>query len=84
MLWVQRNNQYSDGAKAKFATEADGRLVAYAKVHDLKVVTQEQPRPESRSRVLLPDVCKQFQVRYQDTFAMLKVLGARYQYTARD
>ena len=29
MLWVQRNPQYFDRAKAKFATEADGWLVAY-------------------------------------------------------
>lgn len=46
MLWVQRNHQYFDRAKAKFATEADGWLVAYAKVHGVTVVTNEQPRPE--------------------------------------
>ncbi len=28
MLWVQQNSQYFDRAKAKFATEADGWLVA--------------------------------------------------------
>lgn len=32
MLWVQRHPQYYDSAKAKFATEADGWLVAFAKV----------------------------------------------------
>ena len=45
MLWVQRNGQYFDRAKAKFATEADGWLVAYAMVHGTVVVTNEQPRP---------------------------------------
>jgi hypothetical protein len=29
MLWAQRNPQYFDSAKAKFATGADGWLVAY-------------------------------------------------------
>lgn len=78
MLWVQRNHQYFDRAKAKFATEADGWLVAYAKVHGVTVVTNEQPRPESRNRVLLPDVCAQFDVPYKDTFLMLRELSLRF------
>ncbi len=78
MLWVQRNPQYFDRAKAKFATEADGWLVAYSMVHGTMVVTNEQPRPDSRNRVLLPDVCDQFNVRYKDTFLMLKEVGLRF------
>ena len=81
MLWVQRNPQFFDTAKAKFATEADGWLVAYGRVYGMEVVTNEQPRPESRNRILLPDVCARFEVRYHDTFAMLKALGARYHYS---
>jgi hypothetical protein len=77
MLWVQRNTRYFDRAKAKFATEADGWLVAYSMVHGSVVVTNEQPRPESRNRVLLPDVCEQFKVTYKDTFVMLRELGIR-------
>lgn len=80
MLWVHRNAQYYDDAKAKFATEADGWLVAHGIVHGIEVVTNEQPRPESRSRVLLPDVCDQFHVGYHNTFEMLRALGARYNY----
>ena len=79
MLWVQRSAQYLDRAKAKFATEADGWLVAYSMVNGSTVVTNEQPRPESRSRVLLPDVCVQFNVVYKDTFAMLHVLGIQFE-----
>jgi hypothetical protein len=78
MLWVQRNARYFDRAKAKFATEADGWLVAYSMVHGTAVVTNEQPRPESRNRVLLPDVCAQFNVTYKDTFVMLRELGVRF------
>ncbi|MGB0723237.1 MAG: DUF4411 family protein [Gammaproteobacteria bacterium] len=81
MLWVQRNPQYYDNAKAKFATEADGWLVAYARVHGMEVVTNEQPRPESRNRILLPDVCNAFDVVFHDTFAMLKTLQVSYEYT---
>jgi hypothetical protein len=78
MLWVQRNTQYFDQAKAKFATEADGWLAAYAMVHDVTIVTNEQPRPQSRNRILLPDVCIQFNVTYKDTFYMLNDLAVRF------
>ena len=78
MLWVQRNSQYFDRAKAKFATEADGWLVAYSMVHQTVIVTNEQPRPDSRNRVLLPDVCVQFQVPYKDTFVMLRDLALQF------
>ena len=33
MMWVQRHPRYFDHAKAKFATRADGWLVAYGQVH---------------------------------------------------
>jgi len=79
MLWVQRNPQYLDRAVAKFATEADGWLVAYAMVHGTTVVTNEQPRPQSTTRVLLPDVCDHFQVARSDVFNMLKTLEVRFE-----
>jgi hypothetical protein len=78
MLWVQRSPQYVDRAKAKFATEADGWLVAYSMVNQTIVVTNEQPRPESKARILLPDVCAQFEVPYKDTFLMLRELAVRF------
>jgi len=81
MLWVQRNTQYLDQAKAKFATEADGWLVAYAMAHRVTIVTNEQPRPGSRNRILLPDVCTQFNVVYKDTFFMLTDLAVQYKWS---
>ncbi|EAZ99662.1 DUF4411 family protein [Marinobacter sp. ELB17] len=78
MLWVQRNSQYFDSAKAKFATGADGWLVAYAMVNGSTIVTLEESRPESRNQVKLPDVCLQFGVVYQDVFAMLRALQVQY------
>ena len=72
MMWVQRNPEYFDHAKAKFATGADGWLVAYARMHDATIVTNEQSAPESRKEIKLPDVCKQFGVRSDNTFAMLR------------
>lgn len=80
MLWVQRHPNYFDQAKAAFATKADGWLVAYAKVHGVCICTNEQPAPGSRKEVKLPDVCDQFGVMYEDTFAMLKALQVRYEF----
>lgn len=78
MLWVQRSTQFFDNAKAQFATSADGWLVAYAKVHNAVVVTNEQPRAEAKSRVPLPNICEAFEVTYLNTFAMLTALSARF------
>ena len=80
MFSVQRNPQYQDSAKAKFATGADGWLVAHAKVNGHVIVTNEQPRPEARNQIKLPDVCEKFGVGYQDSFGMLKALQIRFHY----
>lgn len=80
MLWIQRNPQYYPAPKAQFASGADGWLVAFAKVHDLTVVTLEESRPESRNQIKLPDVCIHFDVSYTDPFLMLRNLGIHYGY----
>lgn len=78
MIWIQRHPAYLDHAKAKFATGADGWLVAYAQVHGAIVVTNEQPAPASKKDVKLPDICDEFNVPRQNTFEMLRVLGAQF------
>lgn len=77
MTWVQGQSQYTDAAKAEFAKEPDGWLVAYAMAKGRIVVTHEVLRPDVRARVPIPNVCEAFQVRYIDTFAMLRELGVR-------
>ena len=81
MMWVQRHPNYFDHAKAKFATGADGWLVACAQVRGATVVTNEQPAPASRKDVKLPDVCDEFRVPRQNTFVMLRALGAQFDWT---
>ena len=78
MLWVNCHRQYRDEAKAKFASGADGWLVAHGVVREETVVTNEQPSPESLRVIKLPDVCGQFEVEFEDTFAMLRSLGVQY------
>lgn len=81
MMWVQRHPEYFDHAKAKFATGADGWLVAYAQVHGTTVVTNEQPAPTTRKDVKLPDVCDEFGVARENTFYMFRALGAQFDWT---
>ncbi|MDQ8201488.1 DUF4411 family protein [Pelagicoccus sp. SDUM812003] len=81
MMWSQRHTRFTDAAKAKFASGADGWLVAYCRVYGTTVVTNEQPAPESKKEIKLPDVCDEFSVRYEDTFSMLHRLGAQYRFT---
>ncbi len=78
MLWIQRHPGYFDYAKAKFATGADGWLVAYARVHGMTVVTNEQAAPDSKREIKLPDVCNQFGVAYENTYSMLRHLGIQF------
>ena len=78
MMWVQRNPQFFDSAKAQFATGADGWLTAYALVNGGEVVTLEGSRPDSRNQVKLPDVCIRFGVPFQDVFSMLRNLQVQY------
>jgi hypothetical protein len=78
MTWVQDNGLFLPQAKDEFARVADGRLVAYAKAHDLVVITQEVFAADSRKRVPIPNVCRQFDVPYDDTFSMLRALGVRF------
>lgn len=76
--WVQNKPQFNPAAKSKFATVADGWLVAYAIACNALVVTHETDRPEAKSRVHLPNVCRQFKVPYMNTWGMLRQLGVHF------
>ena len=78
MRWVQSQNQFSDAAKADFASGADGWLVAYARANGCVVVTQEVLNPDVKRKVPIPNVCRAFNVPWIDTFTMLRNLGVRF------
>lgn len=78
MNWVQAQSQFSDAAKAKFADDPDGWLIAYAKAKDCIVVTHEVLAPDARRKIPIPNVCRAFNVRFIDTFEMLRTFGVRF------
>lgn len=72
-----KKEQYSENAINEFLQEdnADAWVIAYAKYRELIVVTHEVFNPNSKKRVLIPNVCKEIKIEYIDTFAMLKKLN---------
>jgi predicted nucleic acid-binding protein len=76
MQWVQ-SRDFHTSAKIKFATDADGWLVAMAKQTGYTLVTHEA-RSDAKARVPMPNVCDQFGVRYCNTFEMLRALACSF------
>ncbi len=52
-------------------------MIAYAMAHHCTVVTHEIPAPYSR-KIKIPDVCRNFNLDYMNTFEMLHNVGARF------
>ncbi len=75
MAWVADRDQYTTAAKHRFASGADGWLVAFAIACRGVVVTQELPAPHARNSVKIPEVCEEFGIEYVDTFTMLRALN---------
>ena len=75
--WVYNQSQFSDPAKAEFASVADGWLVAYAAQNEMTVVTHEEYAPEAKRKVPIPNMCLEFDVAYQNTFEMLRDLRVK-------
>ncbi|MCH9031171.1 MAG: DUF4411 family protein [candidate division Zixibacteria bacterium] len=76
--WVDTKRQFRTFAKAEFAQGADGWLIAYASVNDFDVITQEKYDPDTRKRVPIPNVCKEFKVNFLNTFEMLTKLNVAF------
>lgn len=77
MAWVN-GRDFTPAAKAKFATDADGWLIATAKQEDYCLVTHETRKVGAKGRVPMPNVCDEFGVSYCNTFEMLRELGCCY------
>ncbi len=55
-----------------------GLLISFSKVHGYTVVTYEAYNTYARRKVSIPHICREFNVEYKDTFAMLRGLNARF------
>ncbi len=78
MEWVQNNTQFKSAARAAYANDPDAWLIAFAMAKHNVVVTQEEFVAQVQRRVPIPNVCRQFNIEYMDTFAMLRALGVKF------
>ena len=76
--WVEDNEQFLLRAKTEFLRVADGWLAAYAQVRGATLVTDEKFDPAVKRRVPLPNICREFNVSYANSFTMLRYLGVRF------
>jgi len=79
---VRHDPTYSEQAIERFARGADGWLVAHAHVFGYTVVTLEKYEPESKKSVKIPNICREFDVPYTDTFVMLRSLEVQFAWPA--
>ena len=79
MQWAYNQAQFTDAAKAEFASEdnADAWLIAHALAKGCVVVTHEQFNANVRSKIPIPNVCQTLGVQCVDTFQMLRALGVK-------
>lgn len=78
--WASGLGQYNNAALAEFAraSNADPWLASTAKFHDCCVVTQEGSRPNSVSRIMVPDVCISQSIDTCGTMEMFRRLGLTF------
>ena len=63
---VNDNERYTQSAKDEFASIADSWLCAYALAYEATIVTLETYQAGVKNRVKIPNVCKEFDIRYID------------------
>ncbi len=78
--WAQAHPQYTDAAKAEFASVSDAWIIAFAKAKNLTLVTDERYDAKIKRRIKIPNVCKapDFSIACITTFDMLKALGVKF------
>lgn len=69
--------QYRQEAVDEFMASADLKLIAHAMVSGATVVTREQPAPDSKKKIKIPDACNEFRVSWTDPFGAYRALGLR-------
>ena len=69
---------YRQHVIADFMSGADPFLVGAAAEHKHTVVTHETPAGASRKKVKIPDACSRLGVVCENTFDMMRALGARF------
>jgi len=80
MKWANEQTQFTQAAKDEFARadNADAWTIAYASTHNCILVTQEVLNANIRSKIPIPNVCEAFDIKYIDTFTLLRELNFKF------
>lgn len=73
--YVYSNDLFLDRHRRRFSNGADPWLIAQAAVDHGTVVTREISQPLSRAPKI-PDICKEFDVKFTTLLGVIKILGA--------
>ena len=65
-------HHFTQAAVSEFLSVADYQLVAYARAHDMTVVTMEKPDPQRKKRIKIPDASNAMGVKWAGPFDMLR------------
>lgn len=74
---VNETERYTQSAKDEFASIADSWLCAYALGYGSTIVTFETYQAGVKNRVKIPNVCKEFDIRYIDLLQFMREIGFR-------
>ena len=74
---IDADRGYRQAAVDEFLGSADLKLIAHAMASGATVVTREQPAPDSKKKIKIPDVCQAFRVAWTDPFSTYRALGMR-------
>lgn len=74
---INENQQYKESAKQEFASIADSWLCAYGLTYNDTIVTFEKYSPHSKKRILIPNVCYDFDIDYIDLLQFMREIGFR-------
>lgn len=69
--------QYRQEAVDEFLDSADYQLIAHAMATGATLVTREQPAPESKKNIKIPDACNAMGVPWTDPSSLYRTLGMR-------
>lgn len=75
--WAVMQPQYTEAAKAEFASVADSWLIATAKTYNCVLVTHEVFDENIKRKIPIPNVCRNFNIPYMNTFDMLRKLNVK-------
>ncbi len=74
---INNNERYKQSAKEEFASLPDSWLCAYGLAYGDKIVTLEKYQTEIKSRIKIPNVCREFGIEYIDLLQFMRELGIR-------